>query len=341
MKIFGCSIYKIGGVQPPTEATTVRLDNGCTLIVSSNLEHIQLDYFRADILPQIMLSVVLQHAPGLSGPDDLDQRTNLHREKIVTTEVNACYLTILSESEKNEPIAESNIQLGRYLIAILNATASTAAQTFHRRNICAAISSMAVSVRNMGRAEKIFGAAYRSHEEHGIVHYCAFSGQAEVSITSQLPNDFAQDFRAISQILSESQDLASVFRLLASSHTQHTDKLASFLAAWSALEIFVNKVFPAQKAKFFDVMESSHKDFVARLQEVMKDKYRLADKFALLSSTISVDTAVADINTFKDLKKARDNLLHGVDVDTHSLPLEPTQALLRRYLLAYIKEVQT
>ncbi len=341
MKLFRCSIYKIRGAQPPAEVTTVRLKNGCTLIVSSDLEHIQVDYFRADILPQIILSGVFHQAPGLSGPDDLDQRTAAHREKIVTAEVGACYLTILSESEENESIAETNRQIGPYLIAVLNATAPTASQEFHRRIVYAAISSLAVSTRNMDRAEKIFEAAYRSHEEHGIVHYCAFSGYAEASVTSQLPCDFDHDFRAISERLSENQDLASVFRLLASSYTQHSDKLASFLAAWSALEIFVNKAFPSQEMKLFEAIESSHKDFVARLQEVMKDKYRLTDKFALLSSTISADTAVDDIKTFKDLKKIRDELLHGADVDTRRLPLEPTQALLRRYLLAYVRAVQT
>lgn len=341
MNIFHCSVYKIRGAQPPAEVTTVSLDNGCTLIVSSDLEHIQVDYFRADILPQIMLSGFFHQAPGLSGSDDLDQRTALHREKIVAAEVGACYLTILSESEENEPIAKTHGQIGPYLIAVLNATAPTASQSFHKIIVYAAISALAVLTRNMDRAEKIFEAIYRSHEEHDIVHYCAFSGYVEASVISQLPSNFDSDFRAISQRLSENQDLASVFRLLASSYTQRTDKLASFLGAWSAIEIFVNKAFPSQVKKFFDAIESSHKDFVARLQEVMKDKYRLADKFALISSTISADTAIDDIKTFKGIKKTRDELLHGADVDTSRLPLEPTQALLRRYLLAYIKAMQT
>ena len=341
MKIFRCSVYKIRSAQPPAEVTTVRLDNGCTLIVSNDLAHIQVDYFRADILPTIMLSGVFQQAPGLSGPDDLDQRTALHREKIVTAQVGACYLTILSESEESEPIAEPNRQIGPYLIAVLNATAPTPSQKFHTSIVYAAISSLAVSARNMDRAEEIFEATYRSHEEHDIVHYCAFSCYAEARVISQLPSDFDRDFRAISQRLSENQDLASVFRLLASSYTQHTDKLASFLAAWSALEIFVNKAFPSQETKFFEATESSYKDFVARLREVMKDKYRLADKFALLSSTISAGSAADDIKTFKDLKKTRDELLHGADTDTSRLPLEATQTLLRRYLLAYIKALQT
>ncbi len=341
MKILRCSVYKIRGAQPPSAVTKCCLGNGCTLVVSSNLEHIPVDYFRADVLLQIMLSGVFQQAPGLSGSDDLDQRAALHREKTVTAEVGACYLTILSESDENEPIPETNAKVGPYLVAVLNATAPTASQKFHRNMIHAAISSLAVSTRNIDRAEKVFEATYRLHEEHGIVHYCAFSGYAEARVISQLPADFDQEFREVSQRLSENQDLASVFRLLASSYTQHTDKLASFLSAWSALEIFVNKAFPSQETKLFDAIASSHKDFIARLREVMKDKYRIADKFALLATTISADTAVDDIKTFKDLKKTRDELLHGADVDTSRLPLEPTQALLRRYLLAYTKAAQT
>ena len=341
MKILRCSVYKIRGAQPPSAVTTCCLGNGCALIVSSNLEHIPIDYFRADILPQIMLSGFFQQAPGLSGSDELDQRTALHREKIVIAEIGACYLTILSESDENESIPETNAQIGPYLVAVLNATTPTASQKFHRSMIHAAISSLAVSTRNIERAEKVFEATYRSHEQHGIVHYCAFSGYAEASVISQLPPDFDQEFREISQCLSENQDLASVFRLLASSYTHHTDKLASFLSAWSALEIFVNKAFPSQEKRLFDAIASSHKDFIARLREVMKDKYRLVDKFSLLATTISADTAVDDIKIFKDLKKIRDELLHGADVNTSRLALETTQALLRRYLLAYIKAMQT
>ena len=341
MKVLRCSAYKMRGSHPPHGVTKVNLSDGCTFVVSGNLEHINVDYFRSSILPNIILSGLFNQTDGIKDAEDLDRRAAKARDKLISEENSGCYLTVFSESEESVPLVEPSQRIGPYLVAIGNASAQTGSQISHKISLNAAISAFSVSAKSVDRAEKIFEANYRIDSELGCVHYFSAAAYGEGRVISSLPDDFGKDFSSISERLKFHKNLLSVFRLLAASYTQGSDKLASFLAAWSAFEIFVGKAFPSQETQFFSSLESSHEEFVSRLREVLNDKYRLTDKFSLLASTISAESAKEDITSFKGFKKVRDELLHGVEIETSRLPLVSIQSLLRRYLFAYINSVQT
>lgn len=55
----------------------------------------------------------------------------------------------------------------------------------------------------------------------------------------------------------------------------------------------------------------------------MRDKYTLADRFALVIDMLSPQTAAEDIQTFENLKVIRDKLIHGEDISDQSLPWIP------------------
>ena len=66
-----------------------------------------------------------------------------------------------------------------------------------------------------------------------------------------------------------------------------TEPLRAFVAAWSALEIFTNKVFKAYEEIWFVGLskgkvgtETKH---IERIRAVMKEKYRLLDKFTIVA----------------------------------------------------------
>jgi hypothetical protein len=46
----------------------------------------------------------------------------------------------------------------------------------------------------------------------------------------------------------------------------------------------------------------------------MKDKYKLSDKFALITFILCPENADQDIEEFKKLNNERNSLLHGQDV---------------------------
>ena len=68
----------------------------------------------------------------------------------------------------------------------------------------------------------------------------------------------------------------------------------------------------------------------------MSSKYRLSDKFALIASLLSPESADEDVEQFKQAKNDRDKLLHGQDVHEASLPVQIVQELARKYLRIHL-----
>jgi hypothetical protein len=139
------------------------------------------------------------------------------------------------------------------------------------------------------------------------------------------------------RLLSADTILQRVQRLIRSSFETEDDPLRSFLAAWLAFEIFVNMVFGTYEAFFFNsLLEEGHleiqRKYLTRIREVMKDKYRLADKFAAVSYQLSPGTGDEDLKTGLQVKKVRDELFHGESVDEGSLPVKPIRDLACKYL---------
>jgi len=131
--------------------------------------------------------------------------------------------------------------------------------------------------------------------------------------------------------------LQSVLRLFTQSLEISQDKFRAFLFAWVAIEIFVNKIFASYEDKFIsDVKNHSSKGvnkFLDRVKSVMRDKYRLADKFTLIASFLS-DNIERDVNSFNEIKKQRDNIFHGQMFDEETLPVEE----VRRLISVYVKK---
>jgi hypothetical protein len=126
-------------------------------------------------------------------------------------------------------------------------------------------------------------------------------------------------------------------RLFVQSLEPDNDRLRSFLAAWNSIEIFVNKTFAdyeaALMAKIKEGGDSPGLDrYLSRIVEVMKPRYRLADKFALLAHSLDSNAVETDLQDFTEIKAIRDRLIHGEDIPDSELPLHKAQELLRRYL---------
>jgi hypothetical protein len=135
--------------------------------------------------------------------------------------------------------------------------------------------------------------------------------------------------------------LARPVSLLITSLDNATDELQGFIAAWSALEIFVNATFKATyEERLFQIMEEgapqSAKGVFERFKDVMKDKYRVADKFLAIASVLDANGADNDLSEFKRIKKIRDGLLHALDTPLTPLPTDAVQKLLLKYLKLHL-----
>jgi hypothetical protein len=122
-----------------------------------------------------------------------------------------------------------------------------------------------------------------------IYTFTAQMSAARLSVASPFTDAVAANaVKRIPKLVSD-KVLARPASLLITSLDRGTDALQAFIAAWSALEIFVNATFKATyELEWFSIMErgapSAAKPIFERLKDVMSDKYRLVGKFLIIAS---------------------------------------------------------
>ena len=167
-------------------------------------------------------------------------------------------------------------------------------------------------------------------------------GRGWASVASPLTQGAATEIQTSATKLVADLTMSRSLSLLATSLDQGTDELQGFIAAWSALEIFVNTTFKSvYAAEWLKILQDgapkSAKPVFDRLNDVMSDKYRLWDKFTIVACVLDPDAAVGDGAEFKRLKDIRDKLLHTFDNPLESLPTLAIQVLLQKYLRLHLK----
>ncbi|PQV44254.1 hypothetical protein [Paraburkholderia sp. BL21I4N1] len=144
---------------------------------------------------------------------------------------------------------------------------------------------------------------------------------------------------ALAEALCQDGELRSVVDLFSDALTPHeSGHLHAFIAAWTGLEMFIAKQFKELQSSVEISIKGypAHKVFSERMLDVMKDKYRLLDKFVALSNYYNEVDADDDISLFKNLKRVRDDFFHSMEGDIDSLPLDKTRELLEKYLKLYM-----
>lgn len=162
------------------------------------------------------------------------------------------------------------------------------------------------------------------------------AGSARLSIGTMLDEDVESRIHHYAKQLRDDRHIGKVLDQLILSLANQKDEFRSFLAAWTALEIFVTSTFKRTYEQcWFDRMRSaapsSAESYFNNVQGVMRQRHRLLDKFIIMASLLDPDSAGDDINQFKDLKKTRDDVFHGSD-DVSAYPTDQTHGLLTKYL---------
>jgi hypothetical protein len=185
-------------------------------------------------------------------------------------------------------------------------------------------------------------AMFLTHPATGkpIYSFTMQAGVATLTVASALkPSELAFVHEHSYKLVSDKR-IAAISSLLAKSLETNADRLQAFIAAWASAEIFVNTTFKDRyEAEWLHKLQTgtpvSAQRYFDRLRDVMKDKYRLADKFLIIASLLSEVSATEDMAKFIELKTLRDNLLHG-QVST-SLPVQDVQQLVRKYLRLHLQ----
>lgn len=204
------------------------------------------------------------------------------------------------------------------------------------------LASLAISSDQVYGIKKLKDDVLFINDQGKYVYSFKIISDSKVTFSAPLQNgiiDFAKD--AVKSFNKHKELLGSA-RLLVKSLAEENDELLSFISIWSGLEILINKLFKIyEKSIFGDLSQvenlSISSELLQRIRTVMKDKYGLGDKFSLVCYELSRDSAIEDIDKFKQIKGIRDKLLHGQEVNISSLPIKDLRYLVRKYLKLHMK----
>jgi len=214
-------------------------------------------------------------------------------------------------------------------------------QKLHKDKIHSIVSSLSMSTIPEYHAERETSGIYFIDEKDKPLYSFTMQGGRARVITSRPINDVEEnEIAKIIGLSVNNQQLKTPFRLFTQSLEFTQDELRSFISAWTALEIFTNKVFSSYEEKFIGNISDDHgthgvNQFLTRIKDVMKDKYRLSDKFALIASFLS-DEIEKDMELFKSMKNLRDDISHGKEFNEEALPVENARKLVAKYLKSHM-----
>ncbi|RWP02516.1 MAG: hypothetical protein EOQ98_04725 [Mesorhizobium sp.] len=130
----------------------------------------------------------------------------------------------------------------------------------------------------------------------------------------------AQEAHEFASALCNNPNLESIARLLHESSRQSGNGLLKFMAAWTALEVLVNKL-----AHTYEPSEEQPKTEPAMI-------YR----FRNIANALSPLSASQDVESFMAVRTARNTFMHSMKTEISSLPSDRARDLVRRYLRLHI-----
>lgn len=203
------------------------------------------------------------------------------------------------------------------------------------------ISSIILNIKKNIHLNKISDAIMFKNSKNENIYLFSFSftgkGYSSRAIKSEETNSINNTFNNISD-----RDISEkIFELLISSMKEGNDSFNSFMSSWSALEILINQLFKIYEKKLYNNLKNNKQPslnkFIKRIRNVMKDKYRLLDKFALLNYYFDPLNA-DDLASLKDIKNKRNKLIHRNPDTDKKLPIDKVQNILIKYINFHINE---
>ena len=216
----------------------------------------------------------------------------------------------------------------------------------HRGDIDAMKVALAFEGQSPAKFALLTQGVYLRDERDRTVYSLTFSGgSAEFSVSVGLTDEISSRISARYVALQAAYGLENVERLFAQMTDRESDKLKAFISGWAALEILIAKLFKTYEEVFLSPLANAgqptlRERFLQRLKDVMKDKYRLTDKFLAVAAVLFPDSDDAsvenDYQQFSSLKAMRDKILHGEEFSERDLPADELARLLRKYILAHV-----
>lgn len=202
------------------------------------------------------------------------------------------------------------------------------------------ISSLYLSTERYFEFNRILSGFHLQDEEGKLFYSFSLEVSGKCTISNPVSDNSIIKTTEYANKIAQSSLSKKVISLMSQALDENNDVLKSFLFAWSALEIFIQQAFKEYEQKYIDNILGNNpliltKKYFERIKDVMKDKYRLNDKFIVLADLLCSETAEQDLIEFQAIKKNRDDFVHGEYINEDELPVRKTVILLKKYLCAY------
>ncbi len=353
MKYRYTSIFSIAGFTLPQSDTggeVVLMDGlmdderlGLKAVLTSQPNLYAFESDRSQAVAGLMLQAMVYSEPNAA---EFKQRLDNEVKEVAARRLKefgaSPFLIVVGEGDAPQFNSQQNCDTGDFIYCF-DAVNKDAIRDSYRQNITAILNSLIAKVEGLKSVTNIVDAVTFSTEEGKPVYSISFSGHAiELYISSPFTTELAHAIEALYHEFAADTTMQRVQRLIRSSIESGNNSLRAFLEAWSAFEIFVNKVFPAYETSLFSSMLGEEppvvrRRYLDRIQDVMKDKYRLTDKFAAVSLQLSPDTSDADLEEVVRIKTMRDELFHGESMAESALPIKAIRDIAAKYLRLHVK----
>lgn len=140
-------------------------------------------------------------------------------------------------------------------------------------------------------------------------------------------------------ILLADTKIESSVSLFVQSQRKSNDNLRSFIAAWAALELLINRLYKLNREEWQKILVNhvnSLPPWGRELTDIAPEDYTLRDRFFAVSRVLELQSAQADSEIFSNANKSRSGFYHRMEVDDKDLPTTDVQSLFRKYLRLFL-----
>lgn len=329
---------------PSNSHSTVLTNQGNTKFTLTNIPDILLERVdEASAIGRLILKGLIgQHDSNNFQSALISEIDEIKKERKNKTGEQA--VLILQTHGEIECSIKNPIQTDNFIITF-DAIEKSKIKQLHQTEIEAMKVAISCANNNLSRFTHLTDGIYLSDEKNKPIYSLSFSMNAEMSVSTYLSEETTKQINDRYIILNQSNDINSVKRLFSQLVEHRADPLKAFLSGWAAMEILIAKLFKNHEALFFSPLvnteqQTLREQFIKRIREVMKDKYRLTDKFIAVTVALFPnieETEVAEnYNCFCKLKTIRDSISHGEAFSEKNLPVNELAEILRKYIAAYI-----
>ena len=342
--------HLLGGVSLPAGVTTIELygDGNRRFLLTSAPDGYLEPVDRASIIGSLMLRSMFHGENSRDLPSRIEAELPRYREERNRRFGSGTYLIFEASGAVHSSTPSVARQVSDFVIAF-DVVDNASIRALSHDDILAMKLALGLEGQTAVRFDSVAdGTVLVDEKNRRIFSYSMQGGTAELTVSSAMKPEAGTAIVDRFERLLYEGGTGSVQRLFAEMADRKSDRLKRFVAGWAGLEILVVKAFKKYEQDFMSPLiatgpTSLREHFLGRLLDVMGDKYRVLDKFLVVSSMLFPDAdpaaQEADLKLFKELKAQRDGIFHGNAFADQDLRIDDIEKLLRKYLSAYVESI--